>query len=307
MSFLVMAGRLAGLKTKGVASSALSRYFSGARTGGTRAWRNETPQGSKTEVFVYSPECSIAWPDPQLGVLASADPNFSLPGHIGTVSSYPAKTEHTTAKPNQPDLLTTPTNKEKQIQALYNAHDYIKYTPGSEGEVCTDMLDKFPNIIGVDTVEFGVHDTPLLLRKEMAALFPAQNLDNAAFTSITYSQKTKHDMSKWSEEVESERELEVERFVQTAQEVCGRLREEGHWADFIDPCSGTPHYGTHTNTTMFETDDKFRLLGFEIEDLGCCKVILHPTFGRNVFVGCIVTNAGKNNPVLEEILTEIVQ
>jgi len=301
-----MAGRLAGLKTKGVASSALSRYFSGARAGGTCAWRNQTPQGSKTEVFVYNSECNIAWPDPQLGVLASTDPNFTLPGHIGTGSNYTLKSEEAkSTKPSQPDLLTEPTNKERQVHTLYSAHDYIKYTPGAEGEVCTDMIDQFPKIIGVENAEFGVHDTPLLLKKEMAALFPTQNL-NAAFTTITYSQRTVNDMSKWSEEVESEREVQIERFVQTAQEVCGRLREEGHWADFIDPCSGTPHYGNHTNTTMFETDDKFRLLGFQIEDLGCCKVIIHPTFGRNVFVGCIVTNAGKNNPVVEEVLTDMV-
>ena len=50
---------------------------------------------------------------------------------------------------------------------------------------------------------------------------------------------------------------------------------QGYWADFIDPCSGTPHYSAHSATTMFETDDRWRLLGFRIEDLGCCKVISH--------------------------------
>jgi len=33
---------------------------------------------------------------------------------------------------------------------------------------------------------------------------------------------------------------------------------------------------------------------------------MHPTFGRNVFVGCIVTNAGKNNPVIDEIVDDVV-
>jgi hypothetical protein len=306
MNCLLMAGRLANLKCKGVPSSRFSRSFSGAQSGGARGWKNETPQGSKTEVFVYSPESNITWPDPQLGVLGSSDPFFSFPGHIGcSLAELPEKNSPLQVNP-QPDILTAPTNKETQVYALYNANDYIKYTPGSESIVCSDILESYPKIVGMEAVQFGVHDTPLLLRKEMKALFPAQNIEAGSFTTITYSQKTENDMSKWSEQVEDERENKMEVFVQAAKEICARLKEDGFWADFLDPCSGTPYYGVHTNTTMFETDEKFRLLGFRIEDLGCCKVILHPKYGRNVFVGCIVTNAGKENPLLDDILEDIV-
>ena len=83
------------------------------------------------------------------------------------------------------------------------------------------------------------------------------------------------------------------------------MRDEGYWADFIDPGSGTPFFGQHTSTTMFETDEKFRLLGFRIEDLGCCKVICHRDFGRNVFVGVIFTNAHPSQGVIQDMFEDL--
>lgn len=50
---------------------------------------------------------------------------------------------------------------------------------------------------------------------------------------------------------------------------------------------------------------RYRLLGFRIEDLGCCKVISHHKFGRNVFVGCIVTNAAAKSDVMENIVLDL--
>jgi len=277
--------------------------------GGTRGWRNETPQGSSTGIFVYSPESNVTWPDEKLGVLGTTDPKFRLPGHTGiSISGQFPDPDKKAAGHSKSDILTHPLNKETQVHAIYNAHDFIKYTPGSESAVCVDLLDEFPRLIELEMedVEVIAHETPILLRKDMKSLFPGRDVENGTFTTITYSQYTENDMSKWSELVEEERDAKMEKFVLVAKEICGRLKEEGHWADFIDPYSGTPYFSSHTNTTMFETDEKFRALGFRIEDLGCCKVILHPEYGRNVFVGCIVTDASKTSIVLDEIFEDVL-
>jgi len=281
------------------------RCFRGSS--GDGGWRNETQAGSSTEVFVYSPELNINWPDNQLGVLNWKDKNFSLPGNIGANPS--GKTDQLCVPPpsKQLDILSSPTVRESQVHALYNANDYIRYTPGSSETVLSDplMVREFPILPSSDVMDLEVHTAPTLLRKEMAALFPEQDLSSGPLSIITLSFKTENDMSKWSDEVEEEREKLTEHTVINCKEVCGRLREEGYWADFIDPCSGTPHFSAHTNTTMFETDEKFRLLGFRIEDLGCCKVISHNKFGRNVFVGCIVTNAAAGSDVVDNIIMDI--
>jgi len=207
----------------------------------------------------------------------------------------------------QLDLLSAPTNKETQVHTLYNANDFIKYTPGSESFVCStpSILTLFPSLPSSDMLDLVAHPAPALLRKQMAGLFPGQNILEGPLTVITLSIGTQHDMSAWSPEMEEERDRLTEHTVITAKEICGRFKDEGYWADFIDPCSGTPHYSAHTNTTMFETNENFRLLGFRIEDLGCCKVISHNKFGRNVFVGCLITNAASESDVMQNVLQDI--
>ena len=144
-----------------------------------------------------------------------------------------------------------------------------------------------------------LHEAPSLLRREVSSLFPDRDVINKHLSVITLSQKTANDMSGWSNEVEKEREDLIDHFLSAAKELCGRLKSDGYWSDFIDPTSGKPYFGQYTNTTMFETDEKYRLLGFRIEDLGCCKVISHKEFGRNVFVGTIFTDAHPSNGVVQ--------
>ena len=47
------------------------------------------------------------------------------------------------------------------------------------------------------------------------------------------------------------------------------------------------------------------MLGFTIEDLGCCKVITHKEFGRNVFVGTIFTDAHPSTGVVQDLFEDM--
>lgn len=302
-----------------------------------RNWKNDTPAGGLTEIMVYEPDPEVRWPDPTLGIFAKSDEKFLLPGNVGG-SSMTIDVEQSDIDTDYDDILTldqdhskfslkltsrranfkrfeeVKTSQEHQAQTLYSANDYIKYTSGVETYICSNpvLLDSFPALAAAynmsEKCQFELHDAPQLLKKEVRGLFP----DVSAFSNpksdlsvITMVQQTTNDMSTWSDLVDTERELLTDQFVGLAKEVCGRLKSDGYWADFIDPSAGVPYYGRHTNTTMFETDDKYRLLGFRIEDLGCCKVICHKDFGRKVFVGTIFTQAPSGTGVIQDLFVDL--
>jgi len=285
-----------------------SRTFRGSS--GQSGWKNETPEGSQTEVFVYSPDLQIKWAgmDEQVGLVLRKDQNFSLPGNIG---ACPNLTLDHLAEPGHTgprlDILTSPTVKESQCHALYNANDFIRYTDGSGELVFADpeIIDAYPPPPSQDMMDVVVHTAPSLLRKELVEMFPEQDLTTGSLSIMTLSICTENNMSVWSEKMEEERDKLREHTIITCKEVCGKLKDDGYWADFIDPAFGTPYFSGPTSTTMFETDDKFGLLGFRIQDLGCCKVIEHERFNRHVFVGCVITNAAAGSDTLDNLVYEI--
>lgn len=49
--------------------------------------------------------------------------------------------------------------------------------------------------------------------------------------------------------------------------------------------------GERTAATLFETDDRMSLMGFELTDFGCCKVIGSKLWGHHAFVGVLFFSA----------------
>eukprot|EP00164_Ancoracysta_twista_P003479 GFYU01004641.1.p1 GENE.GFYU01004641.1~~GFYU01004641.1.p1 ORF type:complete len:160 (-),score=3.99 GFYU01004641.1:500-979(-) len=124
--------------------------------------------------------------------------------------------------------------------------------------------------------------------RQFAELFAEFNADNAFVVSVTL--KTAHNMAEWSSQVAEEREQVFPLFLSYCKQFCNDLRQAGYWADFIDPATGSPDMGPGTSHTMFETDDRMKLAGYDIVDYGCCKTLCHPEFGTFSFGGLLFTN-----------------
>ncbi|KAM7406821.1 hypothetical protein PAMA_002841 [Pampus argenteus] len=149
------------------------------------------------------------------------------------------------------------------------------------------------------SVECAIQTCPELLKKDFQSMFP--EAPSSGMMVVTVTQKTQNNMTAWCAEVDQERELMLDKFVDGAKEICYALQREGFWADFIDPSSGLAFFGSYTNNTLFETDDRYRHLGFQIEDLGCCRVIQHSLWGTHIFVGTIFTNAPPSSLIMKKL------
>ncbi|KAM4557878.1 metabolism of cobalamin associated Db isoform 2-T3 [Odontesthes bonariensis] len=177
------------------------------------------------------------------------------------------------------------------------APDVLSPSSSSEKHEVSDRGDPTPShsrgtaepYFDTSRVECAIQSCPELLKKDLQSMFPEAPLSGMMVVTVT--QRTQNDMMSWRAEVEQEREHMLDKFVHGAEDICIALQKEGFWADFIDPSSGLAFFGVYTNNTLFETDDRYRHLGFQIEDLGCCRVIRHSLWGTHAFVGTIFTNA----------------
>ncbi|XP_031556484.1 methylmalonic aciduria and homocystinuria type D protein, mitochondrial-like [Actinia tenebrosa] len=241
------------------------------------------------------------WSEKRLGPFAQKDPRFPLPGNMGIPVD------------KKEDDITTPISTRNLVNVFLevNAEDSQKLRSlgsflndleeeGMDSATASEKQEVNKEQIG--TVECTIQTCPKILHRGFMELFPEKTLKPGELTVISVSQHSKNDMSIWSMEVQEEREALMKNFVESAKEICGNLSAAGYWADFIDPSSGTASFGPRTNSTLFETDDRFNHLGFDVLDLGCCKAISHHLWGTHAFVGSIFTNAPAECEILGQAL-----
>lgn len=237
------------------------------------------------------------WPDEVMGPFGPQDQRFQLPGNIGFDCHLngTAAQRKSQASKSLPDILAEPSPNERHEFVMAQ---YINEFQGSDvpqKQQVNNAETYFENA----KVECAVQACPELLRKDFESMFPEVNANH--LTVLTVTQKTKNDMTVWSQEVEDEREMLLENFINGAKEICYAICSEGYWADFIDPSSGLAFFGPYTNNTLFETDERYRHFGFSVDDLGCCKVIRHNIWGTHVVVGSIFTNAEPDSPIMRKL------
>lgn len=189
------------------------------------------------------------------------------------------------------------TPMEAHLEALASVHRLQSTTPPAAHR--EQEVDRSCEVFDSASVECAVQPCPQRLTADVSMMFPTA--PPGVLTVVTVTQRTRQDMSFWSAAVEDEREQRLNVFIQGATQICEELQRLGHWADFIEPSSGLPFFGPYTNLPLFETDDRYSALGFSVEDLGCCRVLRHPLWGTNVFVGTIFTSAPPDSSVMEAL------
>jgi len=236
----------------------------------------------------------LEWPDTYLGPISPQDPRFPLPGIAGPL---PKNTEVQAAEAESKKVSSILDEPPHQVRQMSMLKQFLN-TVAAEEVATEEVLDGYNAPLLLECVAM---ECPDLLKNDLQELFPEYNLSEQPLTVITLSQQTQHDMTMWSPEVDEEREGLLSNFIESASDICNSIHKAGYWADFIDPSSGRPYLGAYTNATLFETDDRYRHFGFEINDLGCCKVISHHLWGTNTYVGCLFTSAPVNHPIIQRL------
>lgn len=243
---------------------------------------------------------NTVWPDDSIGPFGPQDRRFLLPGNSGFDFHLMGLTEQQTEKKKShmtlPDVLTAPSSSDRYLSILTQVACDLCDKDGSAPSQPVSQADQY---FDQSRVECVIQNCPELLKRDFLCMFP--EAPPTEMMAVTVTQRTKHDMSGWSPDVEDEREEMLHTFIDGAQQICLALQGEGYWADFIDPSSGLAFFGPYTNLTFFETDERYNQLGFRVEDLGCCKVIRHTLWGTNVFVGTIFTNAPPTSDIIRKL------
>lgn len=265
---------------------------------------------TKTGLISIIPNSDIIWSETnwsEFGKQFNSNRIFPLPGNIGILVELKQETI--------PKKILNLENSKQNIIAenldhlLYNPlpeelqYDKLRIVPS--GLELTNMDNKdVPKEAIKPVFELKAYNCPKSLMNDFQNYFRLKSISDSPISVITVSFKTMNDMSLWNQQVDTEREILTEQFVKKAQEICQLFESEGFWADYIDPSSGSLNKSPFTDTTFYETDERYRHLGFEIIDNGCCKVISHHEWGTKSYVGCIVTNATTNGKFLQEIINK---
>ncbi|CAJ0581613.1 unnamed protein product, partial [Mesorhabditis spiculigera] len=223
-------------------------------------------------------------------LLAPHNQRYPFPGNVNDAQLY-----H-----NQPTKKKTALEMNTTSLGELLKRENAAYMDRSQAQKAPESLD----VLDDAEVELTAQQCPRLLKRDLKQLFPNMDLSKAHVNVVNLSQYSEADQSAWTPEMEAERDKLTANFITAATAICQSLEASGYWADFVDPASGRPYFGQFTNATLFETDPAYQQMGFQIEDLGCCKVLKHIKWGSHAFVGTIFTDAPLNCELMEALLED---
>ncbi|CAK4558821.1 unnamed protein product [Aphanomyces euteiches] len=127
--------------------------------------------------------------------------------------------------------------------------------------------------------------------RELVHVFPNHLKKDSNVLGVVTCQHACVDLAQFGEEADKEKDRLLENFVKWAHELSAAIIAAGHWADFIDPCSGLPMLALNSNKVYSEVDGVEVLLRYSCLSAGMCKILIHPEWGAAVYPASLFTTA----------------
>lgn len=193
-----------------------------------------------------------------------------------------------------------------RYRALMRLHRLPLIREGAETEADPPMLvqdamalDGYPARVGnilwgpemIGELEVHACRCPRLMYRELTHVFPGLKSPFESIITIPTNQHSAMDLVKIGNKVELEKDRCLEVFMEFGKQLCTALRNQGFWADYIDPCSGLPMLTPNTTKIYSEVESMQTLLHYRTMNAGMCKVLLHPKWGSAVYPATAFTDA----------------
>eukprot|EP00043_Microstomoeca_roanoka_P014505 m.143797 g.143797 ORF g.143797 m.143797 type:complete len:185 (+) comp16026_c0_seq5:150-704(+) len=152
------------------------------------------------------------------------------------------------------------------------------------------MMMLKPQRIRQSTLEISVHSCPPRFAPHFKQIFDP-DIDTDRLLIVPTFRKSKADLVGIGGHIEEEKDQLLEEFAEEAKQVCGRIQEQGFWADYVDPASGLPALGERHAGIYPEVLGAQTFLKYDILNAGCCQILNHPVFGTKVYPATMFTTA----------------
>ncbi|KAG0311431.1 hypothetical protein BGZ99_010171 [Dissophora globulifera] len=139
------------------------------------------------------------------------------------------------------------------------------------------------------TLEYSVHTSPRRLTRDLATVFPNQDLTNLLV--VPTFQKCKSEMVAWDAEIAKEKDARLEDFIRWSTALHHGLEKLGYWSDMTDPASGFPSFNERGRDVYPDVEGCQLLLKYDFQNAGCCKILLHPVWGSKIYPATFFTTA----------------
>ncbi|KAJ1565714.1 hypothetical protein HK096_011372 [Nowakowskiella sp. JEL0078] len=183
-------------------------------------------------------------------------------------------------------------------------------------------LSVLPNKLALTTntqnhvfIQYSVHSVGRIMAREIASVFCNVDFQKGSSSDklrrdflidnllvIPTFQRSFYDLVGITDETNRERDALLENIYEVAHKFRSLLQEQNpeYWADLTDPASGYPLFSPRGLSLYPDVDGAQRLLKYQTELAGCCRIILHPKWGTRNYPATMFTTAPLN--VVEDIL-----